>query len=1096
MKRNIFVWIFLILSHLSAYSQAKYDHRDSLLLEQSDSLFALGVKNYHQGKYKEAIPLFAESEKIDLSVLDSTSNRREYATIWLASCYYKLGNPERAKSIHKYYNLAPVDRRLTVRSDSLSMLGSNALDEGKFSISLYYYTEAAELEKNALGSSHVFYANTLTIISMLHSFIGDSELKTYSIFSSDREYREAIDVAQKALAIYELILESDDSDINFAKRLIKDNEEKILNQKKLRQAHSLYSQATAAMGNGAMNRAIRLGYEALEIFKEINDPNRTNNQVLELLMYCYSFLGNYNEAVRIAKDLLVIYEKSNKKSSIRCANLFVSLGSFSYALGKYADAVKYQEKAYNMRKNSRIAQFKQNDFILLGHYMCKAGNAESGIEKIKEGLCMEDINTLTRCVYAQMLTDAYYQQGDFASAISNEEQILQDLKNGNFGLSPSIINSYIASTLGKLAFLRMANGEYAAAEDYATEFLKLLENDSLIQINPLNKIGITNVSGKLINVFIKSGNVQKAKQLFMKTLKQYNQLILDYFSNLYSYTERQSFYQNKTSDWFKTLLPQYAIALQDTTINNEVYDAIMLNKGLMLNSSIEMQDFILKSEDKKVLDIYQTIKEMKQKLMSLYQSEQPNKSIIDSLEYKLSTLNLSLARSSRKYGNYTENLKKDWLDVQSKLKKGDVAIEFMCVPDSNQQTKYVAFVLTKEAPNVEMKILFDSQQLKKIINRDYYEDFDLSSLIWKPLAAYLTESGNVYFSPDGELYNIAIESLPHWDGGLVSDHWKFFRLSSTREIATKKEMNSVNKAVLYGGLKYDADLQTMVNDSKKHPEIVRSFEAGLQGIADSLALRSGVSFLPATKAEAEEIKEYINEANIQSVLYVDTAGTETSFKALSGMHVRIMHIATHGFYWTEDEVSRSSENLPDFFLSKLPEKYVEDKVMTRSGLLFSGANNTLRGKNIPIDVDDGILTAQEISSLDLSGLDLVVLSACQTGLGEIRGDGVFGLQRGFKKAGANTLLMSLWKVDDKATQLFMSYFYKNLVTGKSKQESLSEAQRDLRDYEIEKEITEDQGRRPLSAHARSQEAKKVKIKIKPYKEPRYWASFILLDAFE
>lgn len=98
------------------------------------------------------------------------------------------------------------------------------------------------------------------------------------------------------------------------------------------------------------------------------------------------------------------------------------------------------------------------------------------------------------------------------------------------------------------------------------------------------------------------------------------------------------------------------------------------------------------------------------------------------------------------------------------------------------------------------------------------------------------------------------------------------------------------------------------------------------------------------------------------------------------------------------------------------------------------------GRRLPYGIDDGILTAKEISELDLRGLDLVVLSACQTGLGEITGDGVFGLQRGFKKAGAKTLMMSLWKVDDKATQLLMSRFYSNLITGKSKIESLRDAQ--------------------------------------------------------
>ena len=177
---------------------------------------------------------------------------------------------------------------------------------------------------------------------------------------------------------------------------------------------------------------------------------------------------------------------------------------------------------------------------------------------------------------------------------------------------------------------------------------------------------------------------------------------------------------------------------------------------------------------------------------------------------------------------------------------------------------------------------------------------------------------------------------------------------------------------------------------------------------------------------------------------------------------------------------------------------VEDKALTRSGLLFAGANNALTGKKLPHGVDDGILTANEISQLDFRDMDLVVLSACQTGLGEIKGDGVFGLQRGFKKAGAKSIMMSLWKVDDEATRLLMTQFYKNLTSGMSKHESLKQAQKYLREYEVEVEMAQD-SRHQISAHAKEQaqqEANKEKTtkKVKKYQDPYFWAGFILLDA--
>ncbi|MBQ8594240.1 MAG: CHAT domain-containing protein [Bacteroidaceae bacterium] len=146
----------------------------------------------------------------------------------------------------------------------------------------------------------------------------------------------------------------------------------------------------------------------------------------------------------------------------------------------------------------------------------------------------------------------------------------------------------------------------------------------------------------------------------------------------------------------------------------------------------------------------------------------------------------------------------------------------------------------------------------------------------------------------------------------------------------------------------------------------------------------------------------------------------------------------------------------------------ENKALGRSGLFMAGASSWFYGETIPNHVNDGIVTAREIAHLDLTSMNLVVLSACETGLGDITGDGVFGLQRGFKKAGVQSIVMSLWKVDDEATRLLMVEFYTNLVVRKqSKRQALVNAQHYLRTY--------GDGR---------------------YAHPRYWAAFILLDGID
>ena len=171
----------------------------------------------------------------------------------------------------------------------------------------------------------------------------------------------------------------------------------------------------------------------------------------------------------------------------------------------------------------------------------------------------------------------------------------------------------------------------------------------------------------------------------------------------------------------------------------------------------------------------------------------------------------------------------------------------------------------------------------------------------------------------------------------------------------------------------------------------------------------------------------------------------------------------------KEKVTKKKEKLRFLSFEDKHHTNYEDKTLTRSGLLMAGAKITIDGKDIPLDSDDGILTAQEISMLDLRGTDLVVLSACETGRGDImQGEGVFGLQRGFKKAGVKSILMSLWKVSDVSTEILMTEFYKNLCEGKSKRESLRLAQKMVREYK------DDEGNLL-------------------FQDPHYWAGFVMLD---
>jgi CHAT domain-containing protein len=228
------------------------------------------------------------------------------------------------------------------------------------------------------------------------------------------------------------------------------------------------------------------------------------------------------------------------------------------------------------------------------------------------------------------------------------------------------------------------------------------------------------------------------------------------------------------------------------------------------------------------------------------------------------------------------------------------------------------------------------------------------------------------------------------------------------------------------------------------------------------AMGEGFSYLPGTQTEVNEIDRMCRSRRVKDQLFTGDSATEASFKMLSGNPApRVIHLATHGFFLPYTEETQHSPITGGPGLQAY--RYSADPLQ-RSGLILAGGNRVWSGDSIPDGLEDGILRAKEVSNLDLRNTKLVVLSACETGLGDIKGsEGVFGLQRSFKMAGVDYLLMSLWQVPDEATQELMTMFYENLFEGRPIRDSFSEAQKRLRG------------------------------KKKEYEDPYYWAAWVLME---
>ena len=560
------------------------------------------------------------------------------------------------------------------------------------------------------------------------------------------------------------------------------------------------------------------------------------------------------------------------------------------------------------------------------------------------------------------------------------------------------------------------------------------------------------VLAKLLSCYLHTGEYDKIEYYIDELIKSASNDLLYSFSDL-TYNERSK-YIELYSRLLGEQIPMYMYYVPTDKLEALAYDALLLIRGALLNSENNLRRVINESHDASLNKIWEELKANRYILSKQLEKDSlVRKTNVDSLQIVIYSLEDSLIIKCKAYGDITKSMKLKWQDIRKSLSSSDVAIEFLSFPIENDSVMYAALTLRKDDRSPKLVPLFEEKQLKNISDTLCFQSKDMTQLVWEPLFRELQGVKNIYFSPSGALYNIGIEYLPGMED------YNIYRLSSTRELVNRRAINGNNRAVLYGGLDYEAKLDTL-SQSRSRTRFNEKFVD--HSDVRNMKYRGGQEKLTHTLDEVVQIEKELKKTQWQCLLDTLSLGTEESFKSLSGKNINTLHIATHGFYYTPEE----SENIGYDFLLPNNQTSAEDKSLSRSGLLMSGANHILDGDSIPEDVEDGILTAKEIADVDLRGLDMVVLSACQTGLGDIsQGEGVFGLQRGFKKAGANSILMSLWEVNDEATQILMTQFYKNLVSGQSKRQSLRSAQRYLREY--------NKG---------------------CFDEPKYWAAFILLDA--
>ncbi len=781
----------------------------------------------------------------------------------------------------------------------------------------------------------------------------------------------------------------------------------------------------------------------------------------------YSDQGRYPDAEEVFTKAIKILEERGSTEAIaqsmstlnNLALVYLELSNYEASLDAFWKIEQYDAKAYG-KDHPYYASTLNN----VGEAYNEKGSYEEAIKyydqaapiiiKTKGQKSQEYATNLNNKGRAQMLS------GNLEKAMKLYEHSL-DIYKSTSGKGSALY----ATSLFNLARAYQKSGNLKS-EKYFKEALKIRKKNFGINHPLYGKI----LPYLAINSWEK-GNSEEALQYFTETFDNYFTQISAYFSAL-SESEKTKFYYGGLRVDFEKF-NAYVLANVETMphLTEQMYNYQLNTKALIMYATHKVRDDIMSKGDIQLISRYNEWLAIKEQLAKLYSvTYTSDLSSIDSLNTLANTLEKELTRKSARFGKTQTNRQHTWQEVRDQLKEGEAAVEVIRFRDFDPKNggaftgavKYAVLIVkptTKEYP--ELIVLENGSRIEERYIINYrnsirYQIFDIHSygVLWKPIAPFLKGVKKIYFSPDGIYNQISINSLYNPDTKqYLLEEMNIHNVTNTKDLLTlgDKSDTSPGSSLLFGYPDYNFEIDK--SEKKGEQRSLRTLRGG-GGTGLTRGLRAGllrymrgdegITMLPGTKTEVENIARMFATQNTKHATFYNKNADESTLK--KAHNPKLIHIATHGFFMADVPKATSQS------------KYIENPLL-RSGLVLAGAGSFLKNGD-SYNNEDGILTAYEAMNMRLDDTEVVVMSACETGLGTItNGEGVYGLQRAFLVAGAKSLIMSMWNVDDDATQELMTVFYKEWLATGNKQESFRKAQ-----YEVKKK----------------------------YPEPFYWGAFIMV----
>jgi len=1060
----LLLWSINLPAQTDFYDQLKSDYDRFRKEEKHDSSLMVAKQ----------MNVWALNNETDTSLRYAVSLR------YVGNCFFTLQQSDSAE----YYYFLSIDllekQKRKMHPDYGSVLNNlgNLYDylEDYDSAELFY-TKALEIRRELFGVEHMDYASSLFSLGNLHFRMGDYE-------SAEAEYRilemvvcldslDRVNVYNLLAGVYLHFYKYNLAEIYFIKCVSIIREINNYDQSEFSQILLNTSRLYCQIGN--YSEASKYCLEAIEI------QNSAENQNLDLyagsllnLGAIHVYKNEQKKALDLFNDALKILEKNGYKSDYLRALILMNIGIVYRDLGNF----EYSQESFERSSEifHRVGAESTLDYASL---LVNFSSLYASIEdyawaeqyNLKAQLLMEKLNMRQNVDWLRSFVNSgviKMKLGDYLSADSIFKESLEFASNlGAEG------HADFLSILNLSGVLELERGDFEKARMYFEKVLMANEIESFDFQSLIIAHQNMAIALQLLND-CESANIQYDRCFELR--KGALQGLFSWLSEM----ERLE-YWNKECTFYDLVNNSIANCNISWPSNSEMgFDCLLISKSLLLETSRELDYAIATSSNEMLNSQFAEMKQLR-RLHSKVQSESSkDREFMELIHIQADSLDRILVNSLGEFAAAKRKFEITWKDVQAGMSTSDAAIEFARYYDENDSSyKYMALVIRLGYEYPRLVKLAPENDIKDAVT---VRDFALLyELVWRGIDSLLIGVSTVYYSPAGELNNLAfsalcfdagdslISSMSAQNRGVVidmegdssrscnavlMDKYTLHQLTTTRYLAdgTLKKDRPLNSSItLLGGINYD-DVPK-VDNAIEHEESEHDFALNVNltdrnvkkaSRRSSSGAGKPMKYLEGTREEVTHIATQLDGCwSVQTMS--DRLAAEHGLKSqLSSSCPGVLHIATHGFAFPDVKRDDSKQLMMD----EKPSYSISEDPMVRCGLMLSGSNISWTGnakRMIEQTGDDGILTAAEVSNLDLSGTKLVVLSACETGLGKIEGsEGTFGLKRGFKLAGVEQMIVSLWSVPDKETMELMTLFYTDLTKTLNPVQSFEKAQKQMR----------------------------------------------------